>query len=722
MRRTSRLAVILWAFALMVSWCAGAARAQESPLRAQLQSKFDTALRAYNEGRYEDAAKALDSVLEQQPTAREALLLREKAGIDLLVKMLRDPQMGPAARKLLQAAEKEAATIQRDPETILAIIEEMKAEDIVQHWAAIQKIVAVGPYAVPYLLDYALSDGAPELGSPKVNATIALQRMGSAAVPPLAVAMYYTNSNDAERIAAILSKTPDARAVPYLLALIQEEGRAESLKRAAAQTLQGILPGGGDAAQAFYEMAERYYYSDPTLVELAPMSERVLWRWNAEGEKYADKLVYQNVPAGIYPRLRAQELLLLGMKQTNASEDILELYASNNYMQLIEATADETLADRAEGLKQVHAVNESLGANILYRSLDRALRDKNTLLARLDVEAIRKIGDSRPPEINSLVTALSYPDKVVRVSAAETLMHLSPVGQLGGADQAATVIAAGLGAPIRQRIVILSQEEGLWRRFSEALAAAGMVPLGYKDLTETAQRVKDGVPPTSALIIDTRVDGALVLAKSINADARSTRIPVVLAGLPGDVERLRGELGNGIAAVIAVNAEASQVAETVSSAALAAPSAAAEDIREDVEMVRRILTTLRELPPITAYPVAGLSRLTSDLLAGMKDDIRLLALQVIANLPDASLRDPVFRIFADEKETAEIRANAGKAFLKSLTIAPELTPEQKEILLKLSAEASDDIRFMAIHALSIANLPQADRQSRLPELGLPPQQ
>lgn len=723
MRRTSRLIGILSGIAvLMVSVCAAVSVAQEEPLRPQLQNKFENALRLYNEGQYDEAGAALDELVSLQPTSREALILREKIGMDVLIKMLRDPKLGTSARKILRQAEAEAANIQRDPETIKAQVEQMGSEDVVERWAAIHKLTAIGPYAVPYLLEYALADELPELGSRKVSAIIALQNMGPRAIPPMTTAIMNVGPEEATRLAGLLAKSPDVRAIPPLAALSQDMDRPEFLRNAANVALQSIAPKTSiSAAQAYYDLAQRYYYNDPAVIELAPMVERVLWRWNVEGEGYTQKLAYMNVPGDAYHRLLAQAEILQGMQQDHRSPDLLELYVSNSYMQFAEASEGVTEEKRLENLGTVHAVVEALGSEVIYLSLQRALNDGNAALARLDIEALRRIGDSRPPQANSLVAALEFPDKSVRVPAAEALMHLSPTGELGGTETSVAVIGGGLGAPVRRRIVIMSQDERLLVNWSEALRSEGMEPLPYTDLTEASIRIKEGVPPVSAVIADNRMKGTLVLARSFRLDSRADKIPVVLVGLPQDMETLREELGGGIIAVIPENIELPQMVQTVSSGALEAQTLASQDIRDNLNMVKRLLTTLATLPDNTSYPASELSVMIADLLRGMDEEVRLLALQAIANLPDAKLLDMIFGIFTDGNQSDAIREAAGDTLLSILEVDAKASDEQKAVLVQMSRDGGSILRWQAIHALSLADLPLADRESRLMELGLPVQ-
>jgi len=718
-----------------------AAFVQGQAVRDEVQQHFSAALKYYEQGEHEKAAVELDQVIELSPTSEEALILREKAGMDMLIKLLLDPRFGPAARDILHKASEEAERITRDPATTERLVEETGSEDLVTRWRAIRQLIAIGPFAVPYLLDQALVNEPPSTASRMVAARIALRDMRSAGVPPLIVALQNAEAEEAMGIMTLLGKNPDARAVPVLAAIAQDKSRAYPLREKAALMLAeflGIqlepllkddtaeaaakgksapppkLPGAADAALG---LALRYYYNDPTLVEVTPPHERVLWRWKPAGKTYAERLVFEEVPAFAFVRAMTNETLLAGIRhQQEACGKLLELYVCNNYMRLDEAIAAGS--DLANDFDVVHTINEALGAKYLYRALGRALEDGSTGLAMRCIEALREIGDGRAPEgENTLVGALVYPDKFVRAAAAETLIHLSPSGELGGLEDVVRVLATGLGASAREIVVILSTDTDLLEHLYVPIRSWNMVPRTYADSGAALGRVKSGVPLVSLLIVDTRVHGIAVpvLIQSIKQDPSVGSLPIILIARKAEVDKLQQTHGGDVVAVLPVLHEVSALKTAIESGlASARDSASAADVRENTDLLRRVLRSAASLPPGTRYPAGILAGAAATVLTGYPDDIRILALDVIANLPDPALRDRVLVIFADEEESAEVRQHAGDALTRLLVVNPDLDPPQRAMLRKMSlGEPEAVLARQAVHALAIGSVPRAEQEQYL---------
>ena len=105
------------------------------------------------------------------------------------------------------------------------------------HWSAIRQLTAIGAFAVPQLLDEALSNERMTTGSRKLAAFIVLRAMGTAATPPLIVALRYAGNGDADTLATMIAKSPDARAVPPLAAIAGNPARPENVRKAASDAL-----------------------------------------------------------------------------------------------------------------------------------------------------------------------------------------------------------------------------------------------------------------------------------------------------------------------------------------------------------------------------------------------------------------------------------------------------------------------------------------------------
>jgi HEAT repeat protein len=416
----------------------------------------------------------------------------------------------------------------------------------------------------------------------------------------------------------------------------------------------------------------------------------------------------------------AAEAILAGMEQKHSSPDLIELYICNNFMMLEEAAV---LKDKAPAPQTVKTANESLGAEYLYLALGRALKDGNQPLARSCVEALAGVGDPRPPRDNTLVGTMSYPDKFVRIEAALALVQLSPMGELGGTDETVRVMAAALGARVRPRVAILTGDADLFQSLAKAIQGGDLIFEMQKATGDVVRRAKEPASPLSALVIDTRVEGdkTMAVVDSLRADVRSSKLPIILLAPSGEVEKLRAYGQGRIAAVMALNAAPAQVNVAVVNAAGSSHSAmAAEDVRENVMLVRRILQAVAVLPPATRYPTQDLSIATAGFLMNQPNDLRILALRAISNLPQPTLRDLVFDIFAASSEPAEVRREAGAALQKLLMVNPGISPQQQAQLRSLTQDADEVLRTCAIHGLAIASIPQGERETALIEAAATP--
>jgi hypothetical protein len=371
----------------------------------------------------------------------------------------------------------------------------------------------------------------------------------------------------------------------------------------------------------------------------------------------------------------------------------------------------------------MNAANEAFGAEYFYLALGRALKDSNQPLARRCVEALASIGDPRPPRDNTLVSAMTYPDKFVRIEAALALLQLSPTGQMGGTDETVRVMAAALGAPVRPRVAVLTSDAELFQRLAKATQGADLVFEMQNATGDVMRRAKEPASPLSVLVIDARVEGdkTIAVVDSLRADARSSRLPIILLAAPGEIEKLRADGKGRIAGAMALTADPAQVKVAIANAAASSHGAiAAEDVRENVELVSRILKAVAVLPPATRYPTQDLSIATAGFLRNQPNDVRILALRAIGNLPQPMLRDPVFEIFASSSEPVEVRREAGLALQKLLAVNPHINAQQQAQLRSLTQDADELLRTCAIHGLALASIPQEEREAALIEASMTP--
>ena len=765
MRRSRKVVErVLVSAILLVFTVTALALAQDKPMRLALQEKFDDGLKLYRQGEYEKAAELMDEVLAMNPNADEALILRERAGIGMLVKLMRDDRYRASAEKILRAAAKREEKNRRDPAGLQALIEQLGSEEFIKQQAAIIELRASGPFAVPYLLDAALSDKQPVPGGRKVNALIALRGIGQPAIPPLVAALWDVDDATAIQLLKLIRQYPDSRAVPALVAVVENKKRGPILREIAASILKALakpptLPAAAPAkkpvtaahatpvkkptteapapprkasatparaapvkkpvtvstAKACLALAMRYYQNDPGLVAFMPPNERVLWKWNPNGKSFAEKITFADVPDFAYPRRRAEDLLLKGMKYEQDLPELVELFICNSYMLLEEdqANRDQAVVDASA----VQITNESLGADYLYRALGRALREKNAKLVSRCIEALRRVADPRPTKgRNALIAALAYPNSIVRVTAAEALMQISPTAELGGAGEVINVVATSLGAPAHHNVAVVTGDKALYDRVAGQLSSWNTLPKQYRSSSTALGKAKSTMYNVYMLVIDTRVDGdgTRVFVNEVRRDSRTAALPIVLLAEPKKIEQFKKSCRGKVLAVLPLKAPAEDLRTAVQIALGAQTTpAAGDDIRKNEELLRRILRAVAALPAGTGYPIQTLASPLATLLKGYPDDIRVLALEVLDRLDDSTLRETLYGMFVNTQEPLAVRRRAGAAFVRLLVLKPHLESDQVAALRGMMSDATEEIRSCAVRALAIADLSQSDREAYL---------
>lgn len=749
MRRRCTSAAILLALPALLCFAPALSAQADAPAgdRAEVQKKFDEAMQAMRAGNYDAAATALDAILKLEPTSHEALVMRERAGLAGLSQMLRrdDVLYKKFAIEIMRRAEKESERIDRSPAAIEKFVARLASEDVVTREDAIFRVSAIGSVAVPHLLDTMLSGNPLVVGIQKASALRALKMMGPTAIPPILAAVRNAEPDLATNLIAFLAEIPDARAVPVLCAIVDDPARPDFMKKVAQGALDELIPppppppppAPGQpapaaapapkrpaAALAFYRLALRYYHRDPVLMYLLPSWERLIWSWNLEGKTLAERLKAEpNVAGGEKPmgaseygRKLCRALLIEGMQLPHDQPDLIELYISNNFMSVIESEATDPKQAAAD-----RRINESFGARYLYLSLGRALRErdedrKNVKLAVQCISSLRSIGDPRPPaEENTLVAALDYPDKDVRALAAQALMEIYPTGRMGAPDRVIAATSAALGAQLKPVALVLTTDA----RFLGDVSAASD-PLGIRIESRTEQvdvlnRLRSIGTPISVLLIDTRLKGisAVALVDNIRRDDRLAKLPIFLFAPKEDVAAVSKLAAGKTPVVCSIPLDTTEVAPLLTKTVSAPATPGAYDITANLKALAAMLTTLKDLPRETTYPVRDIIPAVVRLTTGTPAEIRILAFQVLAAQPDATARDAAYAVFVNAKEPADVRHEAGAALLRILPLRPAVAGDQIAAFRKATTESDAEIAVLANRMLAVADIPQDEREAAL---------
>jgi CheY-like chemotaxis protein len=707
-------------------------------------------------GRLVEAKAAFEAAIALGPSSEDALVIRERIGIEDLLRLWGEEQFRKEIQVILDRSLERSEELAKDTANTQKYVDMLKSEDSREVWKAIHALRRIGPYAVPHLLDAISIVEVKERYSPPVSARIAIKMMGPRAVPALAQALKArTQPKDpnaaaeaAKRdlnlkvtVCSMLGEARDRRGLPYMTALAMDEKAPKTLREAARAAAGQILAGEGASVQAaasaslalprvndaFFDLASRYVMYDPRLTVLVPSYERLVWRWKEGPETiYTGKLVFEQPADYLYPLLSAQQLLLDSLEVTDDDPRLLGLYVATNYMLYNTAagTARHPKATEAERAKSaeatkalayVHELNEQLGARYLYLAMQRGLEANDTSLVLSCIAGLRALRDARRlAESQVLRDAVRHTSREVRTAAAEAILWISPDGAFCPTDEEAHRVVGGvyelLASGGKSRMLVITQSQTLY----EGVAAHAK---GWNIQTELSpsgaegmERARQPLPPIDVILVDSQLQYHKIedFLATLRKDVRTAHLPVLVT-CP---QKLAKEVAARLKVEPVPYDDQGKVAPPVLQKIVETALAGNRSERQKVDdaMMRRALVSLAWVPKSTKYPVKTLQPVLIELLTNQPAGVSAVSLEVLGGLGDAQALPAVARVFLDAKAAKDLRVRAGKAAAEMIALVESPDAEMVQRLQDEAAGKDDDLRVLAVRILAKANIPQSKRE------------
>jgi CheY-like chemotaxis protein/cell division septation protein DedD len=391
------------------------------PVFAQsADANFRDGVRAFEEGRYEDAEKKFTEVLKANPSAEEALAMREEAGYKFLVEaMAKGGRVATLVKRLLARAEVASLKERQDEDKMREMIRTMLSTDsYIEQYTLQEKLVTQhGHYSVPLLVEV-MGDGREQ--EKRVRAITYLKRLGDEAV----LAVLELLDSDAvllqQNAAIVLGMIRDRRAIPALQRTVDKATDVE-LKKVASEAL-GRMGWSGSASEAYVRLAEAYF-KEYSLVMQNGYKEWVVWKWRGSrltrkvvaryswNEQVAEELLFDGLGADPENRVLWAQLL------NNTAQQITEVESSIDTMRQMQDRGQEIDSDlmtALEGdksrLRKARSLLASAGRDTLFDALKKSLEDNNAAVAVVLIEALEEVnidgsslgsGDAKIDPINN---------------------------------------------------------------------------------------------------------------------------------------------------------------------------------------------------------------------------------------------------------------------------------------------------------------------------------
>lgn len=370
-------------------------------------------------GRFDLAKANGNALLAENPTPQQLLALSEDnpLGYQLLVKVKdtsSDPELTQLTGKILDLIEQGKFLLRSDPKTIIEEVKRLNSTDR-GYLTAVKHLQNSGEYAVVYMID-AMGDPARTAELP--NIIRALPQIGKDAIRPLAAALQTKNRSVRAEIIKALGQIKYPQSLPYLKFAVEKEDTAE-MRDLAVKSITEIDPAAINtpAAQLFYELAEKYYYHNQSLMPAQDTNAANIWFWNAEKEQLYREAVAQEY----FNELMSMRCCEWSLRADANSGQSIALWLDSYFK--AESTNIKMPEYFGQGHSPASVYATTSGPEYLHQALARAIKDKNAYVALGLIEALAVNAGEKSlfmhfgPE-QPVMEALTFDNKSVRYSAA----------------------------------------------------------------------------------------------------------------------------------------------------------------------------------------------------------------------------------------------------------------------------------------------------------------
>jgi len=658
------------------------------------EADLTAALEDYAAGRYEEALEKLRDYVASNPGDEEIYAVLRDADEQVLLRVLaKQGEHERLMKYLLDKAMPGLRQTRMDPDEIQELVETaVNDESLDKRRAAGVRLVVAGALAVPYLEPYLARSDA----SVVVNTMFALQRIGSAAVPPLIAVLDSDNARKRSTAAAVLGDLRDPLAVPALLRM-KESDEDEGARNKAAAALEKI--GGGmalpaSAANAYWSLGERFYANDPTVV-MDFGDVRAIWKLE-DGA-----LVRYTVPSYLFGYQMAEQLALDALELDPGLMQARSLLVRSLLAQKLEAeviTRNE--GEAPEALAGAYDLAATQGFDAATEALRHALKNRDWDVAIEAMHLCVTTHGEEPLTGHPLGAALLAPERRVRYEAAISALYMSPQRGLPNADKVAYLAAQAASEHAVRQVLVIDDRPETRNRLLMDLAHAGYVAASADNGAKGVSMAKNA--PTLDVVIvradlgdpnttipSDRYVSSIMAIDELKNDARTKdmRIIVLIAEtLEGKVEAVReffeNKYGDQIAGIIEVPIDTASSMELVKEAAEAGELNPGRERANELAARAAMAFARTDFSCATYNLEIAVEPLMTAAVEGPTDDVKLAATMALGNLRKGGATALTEVLTGDGSD--ELKAAAATSLGAVLSVG-EATADQINALVEAAA-------------------------------------
>lgn len=415
--------------------------------------------------KYKDKAPEVQRAFEQVSTERGDNLDQ------WLLRWQQNDQLRDSTNQLITLINQGRATHRSDIAFIQQQVQRLSTNERA-YTLALQQLRQSGELSVPVMIDYLRN---PEMKQYQPAIRRALVDLGRVGLNPLLAATEMQDTDPLIVVIDALGNIGYDASVPYLLRLANDPARPGAIQAAATQALvrMGVEnPKSLNAAEAFYDLGEKFYY-DQSAVR-APEGQDVAYVWFWDNQ---NGLTKKNVPSPIFNEVMAMRANEYALKLDPNMGKAVSLWIASNFKREAELPQGATDPTRAQGQPDAHYYAVASGVQFVNPVLARALRDHNAPVAYKAIKALQVTagasslfsGEAGQP----VVDALSFPDKTIRFEAAYAIGSALPQQDFQGKDRVVQILADALNANGKPNVLVVVPSQNDVNAISEGLNGAG---------------------------------------------------------------------------------------------------------------------------------------------------------------------------------------------------------------------------------------------------------
>lgn len=415
---------------------------------------------------------------------------------------LRVPALEPVAAELWGLYESGKRARARSPQEIDRNIE-LLTQGLRARSLATARLLEAGEYAVPQLLDAMLQPTRQDLRGLVIPI---LDSMGRAAVLPLSEAVLALDPAAQEQVIRVLGGLQHTESIPYLYEVMQttDSDSVRQAARAAIEQIQGNYDPTIPVGALYRQLGERYWSDRNTQSIVSFPGERHQLLWS-----YFPGLGLE--PTAIYSELYHQAMTMRqaerALRLDETDRQALSLWLIANFSR--EKVQPEGYDNPAYGADRREAMYYAVasGAEPVQQGLARALRERETALARSFIEALSRTAGSagivQGGEVDGvLASALGYPDRRVQYDAALAIANALPREAFAGVERVVPILAGLIRDAGTRYAVVIAPTTDRQARIRSVLESQGFTVLAPAPSLSQAADAISTAPGVDLFVVD----------------------------------------------------------------------------------------------------------------------------------------------------------------------------------------------------------------------------